>query len=267
MEKSASWKVLGIEMDRVYEVRDTKRRHVVDLEHGECTCRQWQLSSLPCGYVCAVARFAGLTSVKRLAKAWFYNKTLKGTYEPIIYPLKDTTMWETPDHIQQVAPPLVNKRQACRPQKNKRIPSQGEVPIRNSYGRCGRYGHNRRACNTPLVTEKVTIIHFSNQVKTCYSCQLMCMYTFPQNNGSTSTRRKYVTKHQPGPSKRARVVAGSSNDSFGTKIHASGDFMQGIIGAAETPSPNQRQEQRNSATQHINSLSQLATPKKFLQSS
>ncbi|PWA88193.1 hypothetical protein CTI12_AA120990 [Artemisia annua] len=166
------------------------------LSNGGCTCRQWQLSGLPCGHVCAVARFVGLTSVKRLAKAWFYNKMLKGTYEPIIYPLKDTTMWENPDHIQQVSPPLVNKRQAGRPKKNKRIPSQGEVPTRNS---CGRSEHNRRACNTPLVTEK--------------------------NNGSTSTstRRKYVTKRQPGPSKRARVVAGSSNDSVGTQNHASGE--------------------------------------------
>lgn len=155
MEKSANWKVLGIEMDKIYEVRDTKRRHVVDLEQGECTCRQWQLSGLPCGHVCAVARFAGLTSVKILAKPWFYNKTLKGTYAEIIYPLKDITMWETPGDIQQVAPPVITKRRAGRPKKNKRIPSQGEVPTRNHCGRCGRPGHNRQSCNVPLVTDKV----------------------------------------------------------------------------------------------------------------
>lgn len=155
MEKSANWKVLGIEMDKIYEVRDTKRRHVVDLEQGECTCRQWQLSGLPCGHVCAVARFAGLTSVKILAKPWFYNKTLKGTYAEIIYPLKDITMWETPGDIQQVAPPVITKRRAGRPKKNERIPSQGEVPTRNHCGRCGRPGHNRQSCNVPLVTDKV----------------------------------------------------------------------------------------------------------------
>ena len=157
MEKSANWKVRGIEKDKVYEVRDQWRSHVVDLAQGECTCRQWQLSGLPCGHVCAVGRFAGLTSVKKLAKAWFYNTTIKGTYAEVIYPLKDITMWDMPDQLQTVSPPVVGKRQAGRPKKKDRIPSQGEVPTRKTCGRCGAAGHNRTTCNTPLVTEKVKV--------------------------------------------------------------------------------------------------------------
>ena len=30
MAKSANWKVMGIEKERLYEVRDTKKRHIVD---------------------------------------------------------------------------------------------------------------------------------------------------------------------------------------------------------------------------------------------
>ena len=122
MEKSANWKVRGIEKDKVYEVRDQWRSHVVDLAQGECTCRQWQLSGLPCGHVCAVGRFAGLTSVKKLAKAWFYNTTIKGTYAEVIYPLKDITMWDMPDQLQTVSPPVVGKRQAGRPKKKTGFP-------------------------------------------------------------------------------------------------------------------------------------------------
>jgi hypothetical protein len=53
-----------------------------------------------------VGRFVGLTSVKKLAKAWFYNATLKGTYKDIIYPLKYVTVWDTPDDIEPVSPLL-----------------------------------------------------------------------------------------------------------------------------------------------------------------
>ena len=64
-----------------------------------------------------MGRFAGLTSVKKLVKAWFYNTTLKGTYKDIIYPLKDVTEWETPDGIDPVSPPLATKRPAGRQKK------------------------------------------------------------------------------------------------------------------------------------------------------
>jgi hypothetical protein len=167
MAKSANWKVLGIDKDRVYEVRDTKKRHIVDLEQGECTCRQWQLSGLPCGHVCAVGRFAGLTSVKKLAKAWFYNTTLKGTYEDMVYPLKDMTMWDTPDDIQVVSPPIVCNRRPGRPKKRNRIPSQGEVPTIIRCGRCGRPGHNRLTCNATIVIEKVEILFIMPQLSSC----------------------------------------------------------------------------------------------------
>lgn len=116
---------MGIEKDRVYEVRDTKKRHIVDLEQGHCTCRQWQLSGLPCGHVCAVGRFAGLTSVKKLAKAWFYNTTLKGTYKDIIYPLKDVTEWDTPDDIEPVSPLLQQSGQQVDQKKEAKFHLEG----------------------------------------------------------------------------------------------------------------------------------------------
>lgn len=168
MEKSANWKVIGIDQDRVFEVRDTKKRHIVDLEQGECTCRQWQLSGLPCGHVCAVGRFAGLTSVKKLARPWFYNSTLKGTYKDLIYPLKDVTLWDKPADIQVVSPPLSTKRAAGRPKKRNRIPSQGEVPTRFSCGRCGGPGHNRLTCNAIVVKEKVEILICMTKLNNCW---------------------------------------------------------------------------------------------------
>ncbi|GJR77412.1 transposase, MuDR, MULE transposase domain protein [Tanacetum coccineum] len=78
--KSSNWSVRGIIKNEMYQVRDNQGIHTVYLEKGECTCRIWKLLGLPFGHVCAVARVEGLTYVNNLAKPWFLNKTIKGTY-------------------------------------------------------------------------------------------------------------------------------------------------------------------------------------------
>ncbi|GKE44486.1 transposase, MuDR, MULE transposase domain protein, partial [Tanacetum coccineum] len=98
------------------------------------------LSGLPCGHVCAVARVEGLTSVNYLAKPWFLNKTIQGTYEGLFFPVKDVLTWQIPYEIQQVLPPDMGKKQS----------GKGEGPIINKCGRCGVKGHNRTACTVPL---------------------------------------------------------------------------------------------------------------------
>ena len=89
--KSVNWTVKGIEKMKKYEVKDNRRGHVVDLTEGTCTCRKWDLSGLPCGHVCAVARVAGLTSVQGLVQPWFFRITLKKTYEGLFNLVEDVS--------------------------------------------------------------------------------------------------------------------------------------------------------------------------------
>ncbi|GKC18482.1 transposase, MuDR, MULE transposase domain protein [Tanacetum coccineum] len=85
--KSANWIMNGIEHLKMYHVKDHKAVHVVDLSKGECSCRKWQLSGLPCGHVCAVSRVLNMSNSNRWAKAWFSRGTLKATYQQLVYPL------------------------------------------------------------------------------------------------------------------------------------------------------------------------------------
>ncbi|PWA88550.1 transposase, MuDR, MULE transposase domain protein [Artemisia annua] len=119
--KSSTWIVTCIEMLKLYRVWENQKSHVVDLREGTCTCRKWQLSGLPCGHVCAVSRFRGLSNCNQWAKDWFKKTTLKGTYEGKMYPLKEMKMWSTPSDLQVVKPPYIVKRQSGRPKDNKRI--------------------------------------------------------------------------------------------------------------------------------------------------
>lgn len=165
--KSVNWTVKGIDKMKKYEVKDNRRGHVVDLTEGTCTCRKWDLSGLPCGHVCAVARVAGLTSVQGLVQPWFLRITLKKTYEGLFNHVEDVSQWEAPDDLQTVLPPIIVKRQAGRPKKKDRIRSQGEEPKRKQCTRCGATGHDRGSCSMPLVTKKVSLVLVTNQYFVC----------------------------------------------------------------------------------------------------
>ncbi|GJW65962.1 phospholipase-like protein [Tanacetum coccineum] len=107
--KSANWIVTGIEHMKMYHVKDHKAVHVIDLSKGECSCRKWQLLGLPCGHVCAVSRVLNMSNSNRWAKAWFSRRTLKATYEQLVYPLPDVMLWVTPNDLQVVLPPALVK--------------------------------------------------------------------------------------------------------------------------------------------------------------
>ncbi|PWA84900.1 hypothetical protein CTI12_AA152370 [Artemisia annua] len=153
MIKSATWVVRGIRHGKIYQVRDSRSVHTVNLTEGECSCRKWQLSGLPCGHVCAVARFSGMSNCNHWAKGWFSQTTLKRTYQQLVHPLKEP--WETPGDVQVVLPPAIVKRQPGRPKENQRIRSQGEEPRIVRCSRCGVAGHYRDACREPLPSQNV----------------------------------------------------------------------------------------------------------------
>ncbi|GJU22783.1 transposase, MuDR, MULE transposase domain protein, partial [Tanacetum coccineum] len=138
---------------KVYQVRDNKRFHLVDLAKRECSCRKWQLSGLPCGHVCALSRCLVMTNCNRWAKVWFSKRTLKGTYQELVYPLADPNLWETPHDLQVVLPPALVKSQPGRPKKKDRIRSQGEDPKINRCSRCDTMGHHRDACHSSMPSQ------------------------------------------------------------------------------------------------------------------
>ncbi|GJT41784.1 transposase, MuDR, MULE transposase domain protein [Tanacetum coccineum] len=121
MQKSAHWKVLGIDYGRLYQVDDRRRVHQVDLTFRTCTCRKWQLSGIPCGHVIAVSRKIGCTDCSHLALGWFRKTTLYSTYQDLVYPVGEPSSWVRPDGLQVVKPPNMNFRTAGRPKNTEAI--------------------------------------------------------------------------------------------------------------------------------------------------
>ncbi|GKF83038.1 hypothetical protein Tco_0244694, partial [Tanacetum coccineum] len=110
-------------------------------------CRKWKLSGLPWGHVCAVCQVLGLTNCNLWAKPWFKKTTLKSTYQEMVYPLKDPKMWQAPNDLQLVLPPVMIKRPAGRPKNKDSILSTNEAPTLASCTRCGRNSHNSNSSN------------------------------------------------------------------------------------------------------------------------
>ena len=136
------------------------------------TCRQWQLSGLPCGHVCAVCRVEELTNCNQWAQSWFTKTNLKGTYHEMVFPLDEEANWHNPGNLQEVKPPLMNKRPAGRPKNSNRFPSKNEEKIVTRCGRCGIQGHTREACMQPIASLKVVIKfykHYKNAIYLFYS--------------------------------------------------------------------------------------------------
>ncbi|GJY95859.1 transposase, MuDR, MULE transposase domain protein [Tanacetum coccineum] len=89
----------------------------------------WAVHGLPCGYVCAMSRCVGMTNCNKWAKAWFSKRTLKSTYQELVYPLPDQKMWETPHDLQEVLPHELVKPQPGRPKNKDKIRSQGNGAV------------------------------------------------------------------------------------------------------------------------------------------
>ncbi|GJS50608.1 hypothetical protein Tco_0623970 [Tanacetum coccineum] len=52
--------------------------------------------------------------------------TLKATYQGLVYPMGEVSSWQSPNYLQVVKPPLMDKRPSGRPKSTNRIRSQGK---------------------------------------------------------------------------------------------------------------------------------------------
>ncbi|XP_060183431.1 uncharacterized protein LOC132613426 [Lycium barbarum] len=139
-----------------YTVNDEPRRFIIDLKKKTCSCRMFQLDEIPCSHAWAVLKNKNLTADVYCSDL-FKPETVVNTYDVPVNPLPDETEWNVPKSIldEFVMPPIY-KRPPGRP-KNKRDKPLQELMIgkrRNSCGKCGRLGHNRRSCDNPPLNKK-----------------------------------------------------------------------------------------------------------------
>ena len=122
----------------------------MDLEKRTCTCRKWDITSIPCCHAISCI-FFNREAAKKYTNDYYKVSTYKACYEPIIDPINGQNMW-TPTGLPPVQPPITRrppgrpkKKRAREPNERRRGHSKG-LGIAKRCKSCGRMGQNKRSC-------------------------------------------------------------------------------------------------------------------------
>ncbi|KAL5709591.1 hypothetical protein ACHQM5_020261 [Ranunculus cassubicifolius] len=160
-DEHCSWEVLFLGETK-FEVSCGRQRYGVNLnpneKTGECKCRQWNLSGMPCKHSVAAILWLQDDPDKYVAK-WFRVETFKKSYSYFMQPVNGEKLW-IKTNGQEIKPPM-DRRMPGRPKKNRRKDASEEPKkAKNSNQisrkgrvmhckRCGKPGHNVGTCKTP----------------------------------------------------------------------------------------------------------------------
>nr|KAJ0196592.1 hypothetical protein LSAT_V11C700352910 [Lactuca sativa] len=144
-ERITGWSV-SVVSDAIYHVHDFKHGGIVDMRQETCTCKYWEGTYFPCGYVIMVLKHLKKTNFGQLAIDAYKTETYQSMYEETVYPLPEPCNWEIPDEMMVAKPPIMDTHQAGRPKNKNHIPSQGEEPIVRRCNRCDSTTHNAATC-------------------------------------------------------------------------------------------------------------------------
>jgi hypothetical protein len=129
-------------------------RYPVDLEARTCSCRQWQISGLPCihalYFITTLKGQAG--SIQEYVHEYYSVARFKATYEHVLPALEGKQQWDIVDPGFKLCAPVL-KRAAGRPRKSRIRPrSEGGKfgARRRNCTRCGGTGHFAKFCDNAL---------------------------------------------------------------------------------------------------------------------
>lgn len=140
--------------------------NTVDIEHWDCSCKEWQLMGIPCSHAIAVLECLGRSAYDYCSR-YFTTECYRLTYAESINPVPN---FETPakgelEAAVVVTPPPV-KRPPGRP-KMRKIEPLDVIKRQLQCSKCKGLGHNKKTCKrnstgqieipeTPLLTNGIT---------------------------------------------------------------------------------------------------------------
>ncbi|KAH7859412.1 hypothetical protein Vadar_000761 [Vaccinium darrowii] len=143
----------------IFEVITVLRSFVVDIGERTCTCRKWDVCGIPCAHgMAAIITHKG--DPQEYVDQCFHCSTFAKSYNYIIKPIPDQTMWVHTE-FDPISPPPLRKKSG-RPKKNRRKANdEPENPKRGGVRKhyttlkcrlCKQPGHNARTCSKKSTT-------------------------------------------------------------------------------------------------------------------
>lgn len=119
---------------------------VVDIDHWDCSCKEWQLTGLPCCHAIAVFECIG-SSPYDYCSRYFTAESYRLTYAESIHPVPNVdrpVQGESAETVVTVTPPPT-KRPPGRP-KMKQAESIDIIKRQLQCSKCKGLGHNKKTC-------------------------------------------------------------------------------------------------------------------------
>ncbi|WVZ49879.1 hypothetical protein U9M48_001202 [Paspalum notatum var. saurae] len=123
-------------------------RFVVNLDERTCSCRAWQVSSIPCKHAIAFITSIRNEKLEDHVDHYFSVEKFRAAYEGTIPAIPDKSMWPKADHGFFMHPPLLKSTAGRRKETRYKGYSEGG---RGNKGRhqcpiCHEYGHHWYTC-------------------------------------------------------------------------------------------------------------------------
>ncbi|XP_050217576.1 uncharacterized protein LOC126668414 [Mercurialis annua] len=165
-ELSYLWQILwngddGYEVTSIY---DANVKHTVNTTIRACTCREWNLTGIPCQHAIS-AIFSAKEKPEDYVHDWYKEEKYKAAYSFMMQPVKGQNMWPKTG-FDPIEPPAIRKMPG-RPKKARKrdcheIKKIGRLSRHGRQMRCKHcheVGHSIRGCPTrdhtiPLPTPK-----------------------------------------------------------------------------------------------------------------
>ncbi|KAL5700412.1 hypothetical protein ACHQM5_025856 [Ranunculus cassubicifolius] len=135
-----------------YEVRgDSNQNQVVDIDRWDCTCKEWQITGLPCSHAIAVCICLGRNPYDYCSRC-FTTESYRLTYVESINPVAEVdnpVEKDSPPGIMKVTPPPT-RRAPGRPKMKRAGSNQLVIKRQLQCSKCKCLGHNKTTCKESL---------------------------------------------------------------------------------------------------------------------
>lgn len=95
--------------DNAFQVNCGRDKHPVDLKAKRCSCREWDITGIPCVYVCCAMMRVGIQTEKEQS-IWHHRVSYEATYELKSQPTWGKKFWHVEDYPKMEAPPCEEKK-------------------------------------------------------------------------------------------------------------------------------------------------------------
>ncbi|XP_052170239.1 uncharacterized protein LOC127786693 [Diospyros lotus] len=134
-----------------FQVSIADQGYVVSLQEHICSCRQWDLSGIPCPHALACIHFMKHDSVAYINRYYSKLEYLKA-YKYALEPLNEFSMWSRTDATPILFPPYKRMPGRLKKKRKKDVVEIEGQDVGGPHGmhmtcqHCLQTGHNKRGC-------------------------------------------------------------------------------------------------------------------------